>query len=172
MRVGTLALLFFFVLGVNGTGCSNPSIVGVQTYGAVTGRVLDATTNQPIPNALVSVGSLFTAMADNQGAFMLAHIPTGDQEVTARAPGYVTRSVDVTIAKHQTASVNYIRLRPSTGSATVIRPPLTPAPTPSATPTAGAPSASPSASPSSPTGTPPGERTSRSPHVRPRFRSR
>ncbi|MHB8178805.1 MAG: carboxypeptidase regulatory-like domain-containing protein [Vulcanimicrobiaceae bacterium] len=172
MRVGTLALLFFFVLGVNGTGCSNPSIVGVQTYGAVTGRVLDATTNQPIPNALVSVGSLFTAMADNQGAFMLAHIPTGDQEVTARAPGYVTRSVDVTIAKHQTASVNYIRLRPSTGSATVILPPQTPSPTPSATPTAGAPSASPSASPSSPTGTPPGERTSRSPHVRPRFRSR
>ncbi len=169
MRVGTLALLFFFVLGVNGTGCSNPSIVGVQTYGAVTGRVLDATTNQPIPNALVSVGSLFTAMADNQGAFMLAHIPTGDQEVTARAPGYVTRSVNVTIAKHQTASVNYIRLRPSTGSATVILPPQTPSPAPSATPSppAGAPSATPSppagapsASPGSPTGTPPSERAS------------
>ena len=40
-----------------------------KTYGYVTGRVLDAMTNRPTPNALVSVGSLYTTHADVSGAF-------------------------------------------------------------------------------------------------------
>ena len=59
MRYAVLGMLLLFALG---DGCSPPpNVVGVQDYGRVTGRVLDAMTNRPIPNALVSVGSLYTA---------------------------------------------------------------------------------------------------------------
>ena len=97
-----------------GDGCSSPpNVVGVQDYGTVTGRVLDAMTNRPIPNALVSVGSLYTSRADAKGAFMLRSV-VGDQTVTARAAGYGTATADTTITKDATVSIGYIRLVPLT----------------------------------------------------------
>ena len=114
----------------DGSGCNN-HVVGVQDYGSVTGRVIDGTTNQPIPNALVSVGSLYTAYADTQGAFTLATIPAGPQNVTARASGYHTNFVKVRIKKDITVSAGYLTLMPVVPGA---GPP--PTPIPSATPTA------------------------------------
>ncbi len=73
MRNAVLGMLMLFALG---DACSPPSgIVGVQDYGQITGRVLDAMTNLPIPGALVSVGSLYTAQADSKGAFTLKLVP-------------------------------------------------------------------------------------------------
>jgi len=119
-----------------GDSCSPPpNVVGVQDFGRVVGRVLDAMTNRPIPNALVSVGSLYTSNADVNGAFTLRAV-AGDQTVTARAPGYSTATADTTIAKDDTVSIGYIRLVPlnyPAGQAT-LAPPSTP--TPRASPTA------------------------------------
>ena len=126
-----LVLGFVLLLGAaNNGGCSsNPNYIGVQQYGAVTGRVLDATNNRPIPGALVSVGSLYTAYADQQGGFTLSTIPAGHQEVTASDPGYRRASVPVRVIKDQTATADYIRLVPLTGGPT-IAPPATPTPSP------------------------------------------
>jgi Carboxypeptidase regulatory-like domain len=143
MRYAVLGLLILFSLG---DGCSPPpNVVGVQDYGRVTGRVLDAMTNRPIANALVSVGSVYTARADATGAFDLRSV-AGDQTVTARAPGFGTATADTTIPKDATVSIGYIRLVALTapvGQPTLQPPPIpTPAPTP--TPSAAAkPSASP-----------------------------
>lgn len=141
-------MLLLFALG---DGCSPPpNVVGVQDFGHVAGRVLDAMTNRPIPDALLSVGSLYTAHADVNGAFRLRAV-AGDQTVTARAPGYSTVTADTTIPKDETVSIGYIRLVPLTypaGQATLAPPPT---PTPRALPTASAgalPSASAAASPS------------------------
>ncbi|MEO6836554.1 MAG: carboxypeptidase regulatory-like domain-containing protein [Candidatus Tumulicola sp.] len=127
-------MILLFALG---DACSpTPGVVGVQDYGQVTGRVLDAMTNRPISNALVSVGSLYAASADARGAFVLGKVPAGDQTVTARAPGYLTASGDVTILKDHTASVGYLRLVPvirPVGLPT-LAPPATPSPAPSPTP--------------------------------------
>ncbi len=150
-----------------GDGCSAPAnIVGVQDYGRITGRVLDAMTNRPIPNALLSVGSIYTTQADVNGAFALRTV-TGDQTIAARAAGYGTTTSDVTVDKDATVSVGYLRLVPlvhATGQAT-LPPPPTPSPAPSVPPTsvaapASTAGASPAASPlpsapvSSPTATP------------------
>lgn len=148
-------MLLLFALG---DGCSPPpNVVGVQDFGHVAGRVLDAMTNRPIPNALLSVGSLYTARADGEGAFRLRAI-AGDQTVTARAAGYTTATADTTIPKDGTVSIGYIRLVPLTypaGQAT-LAPPPTPAPRVSPTPSGALPSASPVASPSvAPTSTAP-----------------
>ena len=132
-----------------GDACSPPpNVVGVQDYGRVVGRVLDAMTNRPIANALLSIGSVYTTNADVNGAFDL-HAVTGDQTVTARAPGYSTATADTTITKDQTVSIGYIRLVPlnaPAGQAT-LAPPSTP--TPRVSPTPAVPAASPSPLPAS-----------------------
>ena len=103
MRRFVLGLVLLFALG---DSCApSPGVVGVQDYGQVTGRVLDAMTNRPLPNALVSVGSLYTASADARGAFVLGKVPAGDQTVTARAPGYSYGTGDVTVLKDRIVSV-------------------------------------------------------------------
>lgn len=142
MRFAVLGMLMLFALG---DGCSPPpNVVGVQDFGHVVGRVLDAMTNRPIPNALLSVGSLYTARGDYNGAFNLRAV-AGDQTVTARAAGYATATADTTIPKDGTASIGYIRLTPLTypaGQPTLAPPPTpTPRPSPIASP-ALAPSAS------------------------------
>ena len=127
-------VLGFVLLLAMGDSCSN-GVVGVQDYGSVTGRVLDATTNKPIPNAIVSVGSIFTATADSFGAFTMPRIPIGSQTVTARAPGFTTSSVDVRIHKDRSASAGYIRVVPLSKPASVSTLPP-PAPEPTAVPSA------------------------------------
>jgi hypothetical protein len=141
MRYALLGMLLLFALG---DACSPPpNVVGVQDFGRVTGRVLDAMTNRAIPNALLSVGSLYTTRADVNGAFMLRTV-AGDQTVTARAPGYSTTTADTTIPKDGTVSVGYIRLVPLTFPAG--QPTLAPPPTPAPRPPAAAATAAPSAS--------------------------
>lgn len=118
-----------------GDSCSPPpNVVGVQDFGRVVGRVLDAMTNRPISNALVSVGSLYTVRADVNGAFDLRAV-AGDQTVTARAAGYTTVTADTTITKDGTVSIGYIRLVPLTAPASqpTLAPPATPSPRPSPT---------------------------------------
>jgi hypothetical protein len=166
MRYALLGMLLLFALG---DACSPPAnVVGVQDFGRVAGRVLDATTNRPIPAALLSVGSLYTTRADINGGFILRAV-AGDQTVTARAAGYATTTADTTIPKDGTVSIGYIRLVPLTWPASqpTLAPPPTPAPRVSATPASGPtssassiPSASPGASASPGTSTPPEARAS------------
>ena len=145
MRYALLGMLLLFALG---DACSPPpNVVGVQDFGRVDGRVLDAMTNRPIPNALLSVGSLYTVRADVNGGFTLRAV-AGDQTVTARAAGYSTATADTTIPKDGTVSIGYIRLVPLThpaGQAT-LAPPATPTPRASPTPAINA-----SPAPTSPT---------------------
>lgn len=145
MRRAVLGLVLLFALGDSCT--PSPGVVGVQDYGQVTGRVLDAMTNRPIPNALVSVGSLYTAAADARGAFTLSKVPAGDQTVTARAAGYTYGTADVTVNKDKTVSAGYVRLVPLIHPAG--QPTLAPPPTPSPQPSP-SPGASPTAPPTSP----------------------
>ncbi|HEY8313264.1 MAG TPA: carboxypeptidase-like regulatory domain-containing protein [Candidatus Baltobacteraceae bacterium] len=122
--------LVLFLGNANGGGCSgNPNYIGVQDYGSVTGRVLDATNNRPIPNALVSIGALYTAYADVAGGFTLTTIPIGVQTVTATAPGFSRNSMDVHVFKNRTSSAGYVRLLPVGNTSPTAPPPPTPGPT-------------------------------------------
>jgi len=146
-KLWVLGFVFLLSLGANGGGCSNPNAVGVQQYGTIVGRVLDATNNQPVGNVLISVGSIYTAYSDPNGAFTLSNIPIGHQAVTASKAGYERNSTDAAVHQDKTTDVGYLRIMPLTGGPTA-PPPATPTPTagpptpiPAETPT---PSASPS----------------------------
>jgi Carboxypeptidase regulatory-like domain len=122
-------LLGLVLLLTMGDSCNN-GVVGNQDYGGVTGRVLDATTNRPIANAIVSVGSLFVVTADAQGAFTLPHVPVGQQVVTARMPGFSTDQTTLRVHKDVTAQAGYLRLVPVTKPDAVPTLPPPPTPTP------------------------------------------
>jgi len=144
-------VLGLVVLLTMGDSCNN-GVVGVQDYGSVTGRVLDATTNRPIANAIVSVGSLFVTTADGLGAFTIPHVPIGQQAVTARMPGFTTDSATVRVRKDQTTQVGYLRLVSLTKPAAIntLPPPATPTPQVTEVPTWSPPSPSGSGSPTPP----------------------
>ena len=142
MKVFALALIV--VLAHSG-GCNNPNAGGVQDFGTIVGRVLDATNNRPIPNALVAVGALYTGYANPDGAFTLSGIPIGRQGLTASAPGYASTSVTVAVHKDQTTQAYYVRLVPLTGGPTAPPPPT---PTPTAGPPTPTPALTPEPSPS------------------------
>jgi hypothetical protein len=154
MRRLVLGLVLLLTMG---DSCNN-NVVGVQDYGSVTGRVLDATTNRPIAAAIVSVGSLYVSSADAQGGFTIPHVPIGLQQITARMPGFTTVTTQIRVKKDTTAQAGYLRIVPITKPDAVptLPPPPTPTPEVSAMPTylppGYTPGASPSASPvSSPT---------------------
>ncbi len=162
MRKVVLGLVLLLAMG---DSCNN-GVVGVQDYGSVSGRVLDAMTNQPIADAIVSVGSLFVSTADAKGGFVIPHVPIGNQSLTARMPGFTTVTVMVRVRKDEPAQAGYVRLVPITKPADVATLPPPPTPTPEATviptyvppgyspspaPGAAAQSASPSASPAAST---------------------
>lgn len=127
-----LAFVLLLSLGAEGGGCGgNPNSVGVQQYGSVVGRILDATNNRPVPGVLVSVGSLYTTYSDPTGAFRLTNIPIGHQDVAANAPGYSVNTVSTRIRENETANIGYLRIMPLTGGPTA-PPPPTPTPTPAA----------------------------------------
>jgi hypothetical protein len=127
-KLWVLGFVFLLSLGANGGGCSNPNAVGVQQYGTIVGRVLDATNNRPIANVLVSVGSIYTAYSDPRGAFTLSNIPIGHQQVTASAPGYTRNSATAMVHQDKTTDIGYLRIMPLTGGETA-PPPATPTPT-------------------------------------------
>lgn len=146
MRRLLLGLVFLLTVA---DSCNN-GVVGVQDYGQVTGRVLDAMTNKPIANAIVSVGSLYTVTADANGAFTLPRIPIGQQTIAARMPGFTTDQAAIRVRKDQTTQAGFLRLVPVTKADSVptLPPPPTPAPQVSEEPTYNpAATATPAASP-------------------------
>ncbi len=151
MKLLVLGLVMLLGAAGNGGGCSNPNAIGVQDYGTVVGRVLDASNNQPVGGALVSIGSIYTGTSDPRGGFVLSTIPIGEQEVTASAPGYERVSVTISVHKDRTTDAGYLRIAPLSGGPTAPPPPppasaspiptavpaLTPMPGSSANPTPG-----------------------------------
>lgn len=128
-KLWVLGFVLLLSLGANGGGCSNPNAVGVQQFGSIVGRVLDATNNRPVSGVLVSVGSLYTTYTDGRGGFTLSNIPIGVQQLTANAPGYLANTLPAHVRENQTANVGYVRILPITGGPTA-PPPPTPTPTP------------------------------------------
>jgi hypothetical protein len=152
-RLRALLLLSTFALA----GCPDSNFIGVQDFGTVNGRVVDARSNQPVNGAVVSVGSLEVVRVGNDGIFSLPHVPVGTQTVTVRAVGYATVTANVIVLKGQTADAGLVSL-PTVGNAggalpsggpAGVGPTASPAPSPS-----GAPSGSPAPAASPPLASP------------------
>ena len=104
MRVGLLFTAWTLLLTVL-SGCEDATIQPT-TYGSLVATVLDARTNQVLPNSGVTTnpasGSYVT---DIQGKVLIEQLPSGLVAVTARRPGYTQLTINVAITSGQTQSI-------------------------------------------------------------------
>ena len=78
-------------------------------YGTVKGYVIDASTLQPIQNALVVIDKNvnLSAVTDSNGFYMIANVPAGMHTIEAYAQGYTRGEANFTIAPNQTLVINF-----------------------------------------------------------------
>ncbi len=84
--------------------------VGAQTppTGTVTGRVVDSTTQQPLPGVTVLIeGTQRGTVTGLDGAFRISGVPAGNQRVRARRIGYNPRVATVLVGAGATESVQF-----------------------------------------------------------------
>jgi hypothetical protein len=85
----------------------------VEVTGTVKGRVVDATTNQPIEGAWVESG-IDGTITDSEGRFEIRAI-AGHQTLWIWAEGYEEGQIEVVVPAHGTADVGDIALQPTPG---------------------------------------------------------
>jgi len=71
-------------------GCNDSSLPPGGTYQSIAGVVVDASTNQPVANATVTVDTVLHATTDSSGKFSFAQVPVGevDYQVTVAGGTY------------------------------------------------------------------------------------
>ena len=130
MRVGLLLTIWTLLLATL-SGCEDAT-VQPTAYGSVGVTVLDARTNQPLPNTGVSTnpasGSYVT---DLQGKILIDQLPAGLVAITARRTGYTQVTINVNVSGGQTQGVVLQLEKPT--SAAAPNAPVRPAPVPGAT---------------------------------------
>ncbi len=89
------------------------------TTGNITGKVVDASTSQPITGATISISGGQSVTTDAQGIFMLQGITPTTYQVSIRATGYLSQSYQVIIAAGITTNMQTIYLSPAPQSTTI-----------------------------------------------------
>lgn len=101
------AMLFLFLMLVV-AGCDEETI-GPQTQGTLEGVVQDAETNEPIAQANVTTSPPTQSVLTNEdGAFEIADIPTGNYSIEATKTNYQSRAVQVSVQENQTTSATLL----------------------------------------------------------------
>jgi len=95
-----------FTIIVIGIGACEKDKIDVQEFGAVTGIVLDATTNLPIVAANISTNPASASiLSDADGKFTITQVPIGSVVVTAQKDQYATGTSKVSVMANQTTDV-------------------------------------------------------------------
>jgi hypothetical protein len=100
-------------------GCSNPNPNGVTDTGTISGRLVDANSQQPIAQAQLRVGTVVQNVAPNdKGGFVLSNVPIGQQTVYITAIGYTLPAEDqggisVIVQTGQNSDLGVIQLTPN-----------------------------------------------------------
>lgn len=85
-----------------------PSFLAAQQTGSITGTVVDATNQQPLSGAQISVeGTQRGALSDARGRFLILRVPTGPQTVRVTYIGYATQTQEVTVGPGEAVTVNF-----------------------------------------------------------------
>ena len=88
-------------------GCPNPNNIGVQQYGVVKVLCVQASNNQPVAGANVSIAGV-AGPSDATGTATLTQVPIGTHPVEAHAPGLDGQPQNVTVLQDQTISVTVV----------------------------------------------------------------
>ncbi|MCL4479366.1 MAG: carboxypeptidase regulatory-like domain-containing protein [Deltaproteobacteria bacterium] len=89
------------------------------TTGSITGKVLDASTSQPITGATISISGRPSATTDAQGVFLVQGITAGTYQVSIFSSGYTSQNYQVMVSAGATADLQTIYLMPIPTSTTI-----------------------------------------------------
>ena len=107
VRRFSLALLIGLLWSMS-LGAQNP----VAPAGTITGRIVDADTQQPVPDVSVFVeGTRRGAVSGADGTFTIGGVPAGSQTVRARRIGYGAPAQTVNVPNGGSVSVNFTMSR-------------------------------------------------------------
>ncbi len=91
-----------------GTLLAAPALFAQGTLGTVRGRVVDATSQQPLPNAnVVIVGTARGAVTQNDGSYLVASVPAGPQTVRVSRIGFTPQTQVVTVLTGGTVTADF-----------------------------------------------------------------
>ena len=88
----------------------NPKII---YQGKVQGRIIDATTREPIPNATANIQDYGAAISDAEGNFIIENIPAGLNIVRGSAAGYSSDEKQVDVIAEETSEPVELELKRS-----------------------------------------------------------
>ncbi len=92
------------IIGLSWAG----SLFAQDQTGRITGRVVDASSLQPIANASIAIeGQALGTVSGNDGTFTLRDVPAGTHQVTATVIGYAPITQEVTVTGGETATVDF-----------------------------------------------------------------
>ena len=84
------------------------SLPAQEQTGAISGRVLDANSQQPIANAnVLVVNRAFGAVTDLDGDYLIRDVPVGTQQLRVTIIGYAPVTQEVTVTAGETATANF-----------------------------------------------------------------
>jgi len=100
--------------------------VTLQTYGTITGTVLDANTNGPVIAANISTNPPSSAvLTDQEGKFLITDVPAGNVVISVKKENYNSSSTSVLVQQDRTTNVTILLevTEPSAGSGVVLSDP-------------------------------------------------
>lgn len=105
-----IALILFLIISAVATANTSSTAIAIDGRFKVSGRVIDESTLQPLPYAIVKVSNLdLWATTDANGTFAIENIPQGPTSIEVRTLGYVTRTVQFNINRN--TDLKNIRLK-------------------------------------------------------------
>lgn len=94
-----------------------PQSPATVAFGSVQGRILDASTNEPLPGASVFIKkTTFGTSTNLKGEFVLSNIPEGKRTITISYLGYDPLEITSEIQANRTVSLGTVRMKPSASS--------------------------------------------------------
>ncbi len=120
IRVRVIKLAIFTVLlAIFLSGCEGGDGDTIQGKGIIQGVVRDATTQNPIENAGVSVqGTNLKTNTNAQGQYIIQDVPEGKRTIIATATGYTSQSKSVNVTANTTTTVDFSLTPSSAGGDT------------------------------------------------------
>ena len=105
-----IALILFLTISAVATANTSSTAIVIDGRFKVSGRVIDESTLQPLPYAIVKVSNLdLWATTDANGTFAIENIPQGPTSIEVRTLGYVTRTVQFNVNRN--TDLKNIRLK-------------------------------------------------------------
>lgn len=98
------------MLVIAGLMIINVGLISAQEPNSIHGKVIDATTGEPIENVVVAVDDVDPVLSDitnDEGEYEIDDVPAGSQTITASADGYESETVGAEVSETDGATVNF-----------------------------------------------------------------